>query len=89
MAGMVNPEAVPDAPPGVLQRGETPPPPAPTKKAVGRPKIEAREGAKRVSVALDPETFKRLAYACIDLGIDRQTLLEQAVAEKLAKISAK
>lgn len=75
-AGLVNPETVPDAPEGVEQRGAE-------KRPVGRPKIAERVDSKRIAVTVDGETYRRVAHACIDMGIDRQTFLERAIARML------
>lgn len=64
---------------GVEQRGASPAPDAAIKRPVGRPKIAPREDAKRIAVTIDGETYRRVAHACIDLGIDRQTFLERAI----------
>lgn len=77
--GLVDAEAEPTPSPGVVQRGAEPPA-AEAKRPVGRPKIPPREDAKRIAVTVDGETYRRVAHACIDLGIDRQTFLERAVA---------
>lgn len=55
------------------------PSPVDEKRPVGRPKIEPRLDAKRISVTLDGETYKRVAHACIDRGLDRQQFLERAI----------
>ncbi len=62
-----------------------PAPPAPVaapeaeKRGPGRPPIPPRVGAKRIAVTVDDATYRRVAHACVDLGIDRQRFLEQAI----------
>lgn len=49
------------------------------KRGPGRPPIPPRVGAKRIAVTVDDATYRRVAHACVDLGIDRQRFLEQAI----------
>ena len=76
--GLVDAESDPTPTPGVSQRGAAPPAPE-VKRPIGRPKIPPRADAKRIAVTVDGETYRRVAHACIDLGIDRQTFLERAI----------
>lgn len=57
-----------------------PPEPEVQKKGPGRPPKPPRIGAKRIALTVDDETYRRVAHACVDLGIDRQQFLEQAIA---------
>lgn len=56
-----------------------PPEPEAQKRGPGRPPIPVRVGAKRIAVTVDDATYRRVAHACVDLGIDRQRFLEQAI----------
>lgn len=58
----------------------------PAKKGPGRPPIPPRENARRIAVTVDGDTYRRIAHACVDLGLDRQKFLERAIELMFADI---
>ena len=58
----------------------------PAKKGPGRPPISPRENARRIAVTVDGDTYRRIAHACVDLGLDRQKFLERAIELMFADI---
>ncbi len=81
--GLVDLESGPDAPPGVLQRGEVPPAVAPV---MGRPKVDRGAGTRRLSVELDRQTFLALNSIKGETGRSFQDLLAEAAADLVAKM---
>lgn len=81
--GLVDLDSGPDAPPGVLQRGEVPPTPAPV---MGRPKVDRGAGTRRLSVELDRQTFLALNSIKGETGRSFQDLLAEAAADLVAKM---
>lgn len=71
-AGLVNPDAEPDAPEGGEQRGAV-------KRPVGRPKVGRSADAVRIAVTLEPDVYKAVSHFCIDHGVNKQEFLEQAI----------
>ena len=47
--------------------------------------IEMRENEKRLTLALDGETYKRLRQLGLNIGKTNQDMMEQAVKEYLAR----
>lgn len=71
------------APTALPQREpETMPPaapdPAPVRKR-GRPRSSPADSYARISAHVDEATYKRVAMACLDQGIDRQEFLVRAI----------
>lgn len=82
--GMIDETSVPDAPPGVVQRGDIPPAaPAPV---MGRPKVERGPGTRRLSVELDRQTFLALNALKGETGRSFQDLLAEAAADLIVKM---
>lgn len=81
--GLVDLDSGPDAPPGVLQRGEVAPIPAPV---MGRPKVDRGAGTRRLSVELDRQTFLALNSIKGETGRSFQDLLAEAAADLVAKM---
>jgi hypothetical protein len=76
LGGLVNPEKRPiDT--GIPQRGAVPP---------SRP--PKREGEKRLTLALDGETYRRLRMHAAETDQTHQAILECALAEYLKRITA-
>ena len=75
LGGTVDPTARP-ADTGAAQRGATPKPP--TKRA----------GEKRLTLALDRTTYRRLRLHAVDTDRTHQDILEAALAEYLNRASA-
>lgn len=83
--GLVDLDSGPDAPPGVLQRGEVAPDPAPP-PVMGRPKVDRGVGTRRLSVELDRQTFLALNGIKGETGRSFQDLLAEAAADLVAKM---
>lgn len=81
--GLVDLESGPDAPPGVLQRGEVLPDPTPV---MGRPKVDRGAGTRRLSVELDRQTFLALNAIKGETGRSFQDLLAEAAADLITKM---
>lgn len=45
-----------------------------------------RDGQKKLTIALDGETYRRLRQGALDLGKTGQALMETAVKEYLARL---
>lgn len=75
------PTALPQREPEVLQ----PSAPDPTlARKRGRPRSSPTNSYARVSAHVDEATYKRVAMACLDQGIDRQEFLVRAIDAYLA-----
>lgn len=83
--GLVDESSVPDAPPGVQQRGAAPAPAS--APVMGRPKVDRGAGVRRLSVELDRQTFLALNQIKGETGRSFQDLLAEAAADLVAKIS--
>lgn len=71
---------------GLLQSG---PPLAETRTvAAPPPQVMKRDGGKRVTVALDGVTYRRLRLHAANTDLTHQTILERALAEYLKRANA-
>lgn len=68
---------------GIPQRGAGLPPSQPTAKAPKK-----REGEKRLTLALDGETYRRLRMHAAETDQTHQDILEAALAEYLNRANA-
>jgi hypothetical protein len=71
LGGLVNPDKRPTDT-GIPQRGAAP-----------APRPPKREGEKRLTLALDGETYRRLRRHAAETDLTHQTILERALAEYL------
>lgn len=68
---------------GIPQRGATPQPPRKAAKPAKK-----REGEKRLTLALDGETYRRLRMHAAETDKTHQDILEAALAEYLNRANA-
>jgi len=76
--GLLNPTAKKPINTGVPQRGAEP---------ASEKKPSKREGEKRLTLALDGETYRRLRMYAAETDQTHQAILETALAEHLNRIS--
>ena len=77
--GLLNPAGRKPVDTGVPQRGAEPDVPRKSSK---------REGEKRLTLALDGETYRRLRIHAVETDQTHQSILEVALAEYLNRISS-
>lgn len=81
LEGLLNTETRP-ADTGIPQRGSEP------ASATAKPAPKKREGEKRLTLALDGETYRRLRMHAATTDQTHQDILEHALAEYLKSVNA-
>lgn len=80
LEGLLNPESRP-AETGIPQRGSAP-------AALTKTPAKKREGEKRLTLALDGETYRRLRIHAAKTDQTHQDILERALKEYLESVNA-
>lgn len=78
------PTALPQREPETMPKPAPDPVLTPARKR-GRPRSSPTNSYARVSAHVDEATYKRVAMACLDQGIDRQEFLVRAIDAYLDK----